>query len=52
VCAIGEEAFEPRFQFRRSVRIRNAERIESARARLFGERGPDRGGFTQKSRSA
>src|SRR4029077_9320706 len=52
VRAIGKEAFEPRFQFRRSVRFRNAERIETARAGLFGERGPDRGGFAQKSRSA
>jgi hypothetical protein len=52
VRTIGEEAFEPRFQFRRGVRFYNAERIEPARACLFGERGPDRGGFAQKSRSA
>jgi hypothetical protein len=45
VRAFGEKAFEPRLQFRRSVRFRNAERIEPARACLFGKRGPDRRGF-------
>ena len=52
VRTIGEEAFEPRFQFGHGVGFGNAERIESARARSLRERSFDRSGLFQKSRSA
>jgi len=49
--AFGEEAFEPRFGFRRGVRARDAEGVEAASAGLRGERCLDVGA-AQKSRLA
>jgi hypothetical protein len=49
---IGDEVFEPRFQFGCGIGLYNSDRIEPLSARLLGKCGPDRDGFTQKSRSA
>jgi len=52
VRAIGEEGFEPRFQFRYGIGFGNAECVKSVRAGSFRERGFYRRRITQKSRSA
>ena len=50
--ASGDEAFEARFQFGDGIGFYNTDRIKPMSARLFGKRGSDCAGFTQKSRSA
>jgi hypothetical protein len=49
---IGDEAVEPRFGLGHGVGLGEANGIEAARTRLFDQRGLDRGGVAQKSRSA
>ena len=52
VRAVGEETLEPRFRLGDGVGPRHADDVEAVRARLLDQRGFDRGGIVQKSRSA
>jgi hypothetical protein len=52
MCAVGEEAFQPRLGLRHRVGLGDADRVEAARACLDDERGFDFFGIAQKSRSA
>jgi hypothetical protein len=52
VRTVGDEAFEPFFQFRRGIGFYNTDRIEPASACLFVKCGSDCGVAVQKSRSA
>jgi hypothetical protein len=50
--ALGQEAFEPFFRFRRGVGARDADDVEATGTRFFDEGCFDVGGIAQKSRSA
>jgi hypothetical protein len=50
--AVGKKPLKPRFGFRHSVWFGDTGDIEAAQLRLLAQRGLDRGGIGQKSRSA
>jgi hypothetical protein len=52
MCAVGEEALEPRFGFGHCVGLGDAGDIEAAQLRLLAQRSFDLGRIGQKSRSA
>jgi hypothetical protein len=52
MAAFGDECFEAFAGLRNGVRSRDADRVETVRARLIAQRACDFGRFLQKSRSA
>ena len=52
MATVGDESLEALLRFGDGIRRRDAEVVEAVRARDFRQRGFDRGGIAQKSRSA